>query len=66
MMKAGYNGVGLGVVAGNNPAIAFYGGMGGTRAGSYTDPGPVWRSDNYLYVWDDLPVLVPQEATSSS
>ncbi|PVE20622.1 GNAT family N-acetyltransferase [Microvirga sp. KLBC 81] len=66
MMKAGYNGVGLGVVAGNNPAIAFYERMGGTRAGGYTDPGPVWRSDNYLYVWDDLPTLMAQEAKSGS
>lgn len=66
MMKAGYHGVGLGVVAGNHPAIAFYEGIGGTKAGTYIDPGPVWRSDNYLYVWDDLPVLVAQEAKSSS
>ncbi|WP_262273277.1 GNAT family N-acetyltransferase [Microvirga yunnanensis] len=66
MMKAGYSGVGLGVVVGNNPAIAFYEGMGGTRAGNYTDPGPVWRSENHLYVWDDLPVLVAQEAKRSS
>ncbi|MCB8819434.1 GNAT family N-acetyltransferase [Microvirga rosea] len=61
MMKAGYNGVGLGVVVGNDPAIAFYEGMKGTRAGIYADPGPVWRSDNYLYVWDNLPDLIGQE-----
>ncbi|HEV2565298.1 MAG TPA: GNAT family N-acetyltransferase [Microvirga sp.] len=66
MKKVGYNGVGLGVVAGNNPAIAFYERMKGTRAGNYTDPGPVWRSNNYLYVWDDLPALIAQDGKSSS
>jgi ribosomal protein S18 acetylase RimI-like enzyme len=58
MIKAGYDSAGLGVVVGNDPAVAFYERMGGRRAGSYTDPGPVWRSDNHLYVWDDLPALV--------
>lgn len=58
MIKAGYNSAGLGVVVGNDPAVAFYERMGGRRAGGYTDPGPVWRSDNHLYVWDDLPALV--------
>jgi len=65
MMEAGYNGVGLGVVVGNDPAIAFYERMGGEGAGSYTDPGPVWRSQNYLYVWDDLPALMAQERKSN-
>jgi ribosomal protein S18 acetylase RimI-like enzyme len=65
MKEAGYNGVGLGVVVGNDPAIAFYKRMGGERAGSYTDPGPVWRSQNYLYVWDDLPALMAQERKSN-
>lgn len=65
MMGAGYNGVGLGVVVGNDPAIAFYERMGGERAGSYTDPGPVWRSQNYLYVWADLPALMAQARKSN-
>jgi len=65
MKEAGYNGVGLGVVVGNNPAIAFYERMGGERAGSYTDPGPVWRSQDYLYVWDDLSALIAQERKSN-
>ncbi|MBA1156837.1 GNAT family N-acetyltransferase [Microvirga mediterraneensis] len=66
MMKAGYDGVGLGVVAGNDPAIAFYEGMRGTREGNYTDPGPIWRSDNHLYVWDDLPAITAHEGNGSS
>jgi hypothetical protein len=66
MKEAGYSGIGLGVVAGNNPAITFYNEMRGTRVGNYTDPGPIWRSDNYLYVWDDLPALIAQEGERSS
>lgn len=53
----GYPGLGLGVVAGNDPAIAFYEALGGRRAGAYTDPGPLWRSENLAYVWDDLATL---------
>ena len=57
MMQLGYDGMALGVVVGNDPAIAFYEAQGGRRAGTYTDPGPVWRSENFIYVWDDLPGL---------
>jgi len=53
----GYAALGLGVVVGNDPAIAFYEAQGGRRAGAYTDPGPLWRSHNLLYAWDDLPAL---------
>ncbi len=55
----GAAGIGLGVVIGNDPAIAFYEAMGGRRHGGYRDPGPVWRSDNALYVWDDPRALPP-------
>jgi GNAT superfamily N-acetyltransferase len=47
----------LGVVDGNAPAITFYEALGGKLIGRYTDPGPLWRSDNLLYAWDDLAVL---------
>lgn len=53
----GGSGIGLGVVAGNDRAIAFYEAMGGRRIGAYTDPGPLWRSDNLAYAWDDLAAL---------
>lgn len=53
----GYAGFGLGVVIGNDPAIAFYEAQGGRRIGAYTDPGPLWRSHNLLYAWDDLAAL---------
>ena len=51
----GASGIGLGVVVGNDPAIAFYEAMGGRCQGRYVDPGPIWRSENLLYVWDDAP-----------
>ena len=58
LWAGGARGIGLGVVVGNDPAIAFYEAMGGRRQGRYTDPGPLWRSDNWLYVWDD-PARLP-------
>jgi ribosomal protein S18 acetylase RimI-like enzyme len=48
----GYAGVGLGVVVGNDPAIAFYEALGGRLIGRYVDPGPAWRSDNLVFAWD--------------
>jgi ribosomal protein S18 acetylase RimI-like enzyme len=50
-------GVALGVVNGNDRAIAFYRQLGGHRIGRYTDAGPMWRSDNLVYAWDDLEAL---------
>ena len=55
--RGGYGSIGLGVVVGNAPAIAFYESLGGREEGAYTDPGPMWRSDNLLYVWDDVAAL---------
>ena len=55
--RAGTRGIGLGVVAGNAPAIAFYQALAARPVGRYQDPGPLWRSDNLLYAWDDLSVL---------
>ncbi len=54
LASMGYSGVALGVVAGNEPAIAFYRALGGRLIGRYTDPGPIWRSDNLIFAWDDL------------
>jgi hypothetical protein len=45
------------VVDGNEPAIAFYDALGGTRVGEYTDAGPVWRSRNIVMAWADSLVL---------
>jgi ribosomal protein S18 acetylase RimI-like enzyme len=53
----GYGGVALGVVAGNAPAIAFYRSLGAQAAGAYVDPGPVWRSENVVLVWEDASAL---------
>jgi ribosomal protein S18 acetylase RimI-like enzyme len=60
LAERGYPALGLGVVVGNDPAIAFYEAQGGRRIGAYTDPGPMWRSDNLLYAWDDLRALAAQ------
>jgi ribosomal protein S18 acetylase RimI-like enzyme len=49
----GASGVALGVVDGNDRAIAFYRRLGGRCLGRYKDAGPLWRSDNLLYAWDD-------------
>lgn len=54
----GKSGLGLGVVAANQRAIGFYEAMGGAAGPAYTDPGPVWRSANIAYFWDDLPALI--------
>lgn len=54
----GYNSVALGVVEGNQGAIDFYRKLGGRLAGSYIDPGPLWRSRNQIVIWDDLQVLL--------
>ena len=54
LQARGHQGIGLGVVVGNTPAIAFYEALGGRKIGTYTDPGPMWRSDNLLFIWDDL------------
>ena len=48
----GLPGAALTVVDGNLPAIRFYEAMGGTRLGPMTDPGPIWKSKGWIYVWD--------------
>ncbi len=58
LVSMGYSGAALGVVVGNESAIAFYRALGGQLIGRYTDPGPVWRSDNFIFAWDDLSVLI--------
>jgi len=54
----GYKSLALGVVDGNRGAMAFYERLGGVQTGRYVDPGPIWRSDNVIYVWDDLAPLI--------
>lgn len=54
----GYDGAALGVVVGNVPAIGFYEALGGRAAGRYLDPGPLWRSENLIFVWDELSDLI--------
>jgi len=55
----GFAGAGLGVVAQNTAARTFYAAMGGREAGAYADPGPLWRSEMVLVVWD-APLSAPR------
>jgi len=54
LRACGFAGVGLSVVVGNSPAYRFYEGLGGVVVGRFTDPGPVWKSTNDVFAWDDL------------
>jgi len=58
LQRQGFRSAALGVVVGNDAAVAFYQKLGGRIAGQYTDPGPIWRSRNQIIVWDDLQVLL--------
>ena len=64
LVTRGYTGIGLAVVVGNTQAIAFYESLRGRKAGTYTDPGPLWRSDNLFYVWDDAAALTKLRETA--
>ncbi len=66
LQRRGYRSIALAVVRGNTPAIVFYESLGGAYAGAFTDPGPLWRSDNLLYRWDDLPALIARCAPKSA
>ena len=52
-----YEAAALSVVKGNQSAIAFYEALEGRYLGDFIDPGPVWRSHNLVYVWDDITKL---------
>lgn len=56
----GYRSAGLGVVKGNDPACRFYEALHARKIGEFRDPGPIWRSDNIVYAWDDLDQLITQ------
>jgi ribosomal protein S18 acetylase RimI-like enzyme len=58
LAAAGYRRAGLAVVAENANARAFYRAQGGAEIGKFTDPGPLWRSENVLVAWT-LPVARP-------
>lgn len=53
-----FRGVALGVVKGNAAAIAFYRALDGDLAGEFIDPGPIWRSENLVFFWDDVTPLI--------
>lgn len=52
LARAGFAGTGLGVVRENAAARAFYAAAAGVEVATYTDPGPLWRSEMVLVAWD--------------
>ena len=50
----GFPGAALAVVRQNASARAFYRRMGGIEAAEFTDPGPIWKSEDILVVWPDF------------
>ncbi|MGD9864596.1 MAG: N-acetyltransferase family protein [Pseudodonghicola sp.] len=51
LKQAGFNKAALAVVRGNDRALAFYRAQGGALCGSFTDAGPLWRSENLILRW---------------
>ncbi len=54
LQSHGFTSVALAVVVGNDLALRFYKSAGGLDAGGFTDPGPLWPSENRLIVWDQI------------
>ncbi len=57
MVDDGFKGVALAMARGNTNALTFYEAMGGVEVGSFTDAGPLWKSDNLLIAWDTISTL---------
>ena len=55
---AGYGSVTLSVVKGNKRAARFYEARRAKKIGEFRDPGPIWRSDNVVYGWDEIDQLM--------
>jgi GNAT superfamily N-acetyltransferase len=51
----------LSVVRENRDARRFYAAMGGTETGGFTDPGPLWRSENIVVSWRGSPAATTPE-----
>jgi ribosomal protein S18 acetylase RimI-like enzyme len=58
LRKCGYQAAALAVVDGNIAACRFYEKLGAVVIGRATDAGPIWRSENIIYAWDDLDILI--------
>lgn len=52
LRRQGASRIALAVVEQNRSARAFYRRMGGTEGERFTDPGPLWRSENRVVRWD--------------
>ncbi|QCI97328.1 GNAT family N-acetyltransferase [Agrobacterium larrymoorei] len=60
MKMCGYGSAALSVVRGNEQAELFYRARKGEIIGEFVDPGPLWRSHNLVYAWDDINELISQ------
>ena len=56
----GYGAVALSVVKGNEPACRFYQALHARKIAEFRDPGPIWRSHNIVYAWDEIDQLIEQ------
>ncbi|MEM1049657.1 MAG: GNAT family N-acetyltransferase [Pseudomonadota bacterium] len=63
LAKAGFAGAGLAVVRQNTGAIGFYQACGGREVARFTDPGPIWLSENIVMAWESLDGLGEQRST---
>lgn len=52
LRDAGFPGAALAVVRQNTAARDFYRHLGGTETAEFTDPGPIWPSDDVLVIWN--------------
>ena len=52
LLDTGFPATALAVVSENRDALAFYRATGGKTVGRFTDPGPLWRSDNLVIRWE--------------
>ncbi len=64
LAEDGFAGAGLAVVRQNAEAIGFYKACGGREVARFTDPGPIWRSENIVMAWEGLGGLAEQGSTN--
>lgn len=60
----GFAGAGLAVVRQNAGAIGFYQACGGCEVARFTDPGPIWLSENIVMAWESLDGLGDPRSTN--
>jgi len=54
MANDGFKGAALAMAEGNTKALNFYAAIGGVQDGSFIDLGPIWKSKNLIFKWDNI------------